>query len=63
MAEKMSKVKAIRDFFQREDEIAPEGGRKVNLQELKELSDEDKDELGTLCAEQLGAEIEIKKVA
>jgi hypothetical protein len=59
----MSRVKAIREFFHRADEIAPEGGRKVEMSELKELSDSDKDELGALAASALGVELEVRKAA
>ena len=50
----MSNVKAIQEFFTRKDMITPEGGRKVIMAEFKELSMEDRIELGELCRAELG---------
>jgi hypothetical protein len=48
---KMSKLKAIRNYFE------ADGGRKVTLSELKALTTEDKDELAPLAAAELGVEL------
>jgi hypothetical protein len=55
-----NRIKAIRDYFQQQDPQAPDGGRKVTMDELKGLTAEDKDELGVLCASALGEELEQK---
>jgi len=49
--EKMTRIKAIKTFFE------ASGGRKVSMQEMKKLTDEDKDELGKLACNELGAEL------
>lgn len=49
--DQMTNVKAIREFFERD------GGRKVSMDEFRALSTEDRKELGSLCAQQLGVEI------
>ena len=51
--EKTTNIGAIREFF-------GEGrhGRKVEMSEMKDLSQEERKELGALCAEELGREIE-----
>ena len=56
----MSRIVAIKTFFQREDKISPQGGRKVSMPELKVLTDEDKAELGAMCCEALGEEMTAK---
>lgn len=45
--EPISKIGAIRDFFQ-------EGGRKVEMGEIKALTQQDRDELAPACAAALG---------
>lgn len=55
MAEKMSRLKAIRTFFE-----SGENGRKLTMDELKALTPDDKKELGELAAAELGVELEIK---
>ena len=49
--EKISRIKAIREFF------SSNGGRKVGMGELKVLTDDEKQELGELCAQELGKEL------
>ena len=49
--EKMSKMKAIREYFEKDN------GRKVSLAELKALTPEDREELSTLAATELGIEL------
>lgn len=49
MPEKMSNVAAIRKYFEQEP-----NGRKVEMSELKALSMEDREELGTLARKELG---------
>ena len=85
MSEEKKKVKripAIREYLQRQDDISPEGGKKLEMPELKslklglkeedivlthwsdkqikkltsKLSDEDLNELGQLCCDELGHE-------
>ena len=51
---KDSNIVAIRDFFQRVDGIAPTGGRKVTMQEFKDLSGEERQELADLARVELG---------
>jgi hypothetical protein len=50
--EKMTRIKAIKTFFE------ADGGKKVSMTEFKELTDEDKDELGKLACKELGVELE-----
>lgn len=47
----ITNVKAVRDYFE------ADGGRKVNMAELKALSKEDRIELGALAAIELGTTI------
>lgn len=49
----MKAIVAIKRFFE-----ADPHGRKVEMAELKELSMEERDELGRLCADALGVEFE-----
>jgi hypothetical protein len=49
--EKISNVKAIKEFFE------SDGGAPVKMPELRELSAAERSELGRLCAEALGKEI------
>ena len=51
MPEKISKVIAIKRFFE------SNGGRKVGLEEFKQLTPEDRDELGPPAAKELGLEL------
>jgi len=48
----MQKIKAIKKFFE-------EGkyGRRVTMEEMKELTSEERTVLGGLCAEALGVEL------
>jgi hypothetical protein len=48
--ETISRTKAIMEYFSK-------NSRKVTLAELKELSEEDRKELGELAAKELGKEI------
>jgi len=50
--EKTTNVKAIKEFFE------ADGGRKVTMSEMRELSTKERGELGRMCAEALGKEIE-----
>lgn len=43
----MSNVKAIKAFFEQD------GGRKIDLRELKDLTSEDREELGELARQEL----------
>ncbi len=54
MAEKITRYKAIKDFFG-----IP--GRPVTLSELKELSSSSRQELAEGAAAELGKELEVKK--
>lgn len=47
----ISRIKAIMNFFEKD------GGRKVTTLELKELNEEEKNELGRLCAQALGFDL------
>jgi hypothetical protein len=49
--EKMTNLKAIREFFE------ADGGRKITMSEMRELSTSERNELGQLCAKALGKEI------
>jgi len=49
--EKVGRVKAIKLFFEKD------GGRKVTVQELKDLSQADRQELAELAAKELGVEL------
>lgn len=59
----MKAVQAIKKFFERPDAftVSEEGGRKLTIPELKELSSEDKRELGQLAAAELGETFEESK--
>lgn len=50
--EKISKIKAIKLFFE------ADGGRKVTMEELKELNNEERREIGRMCADELGVELD-----
>ena len=50
----MGRIKAIKEFFQQD------GGRKVTMEELKELTTEDRDELCKEITKETGWEIEKK---
>jgi hypothetical protein len=57
----MTAAKALKVYLERKDNLAPEGGRKVELgTELRALSIEDRQELGRLAAAELGEEIDSK---
>ena len=47
----MTRVAAIRTYFEKD------GGRKVNFSEIKELTAEDREELATAAARELGVEL------
>jgi len=49
--EEMTNVRAIKTFFEMD------GGRKVDMQELKDLTTADREELGRLAGIELGVEI------
>lgn len=49
--EKISNVKAIKEFFEAND------GRPVTMSEMRELTPVERAELGRMCAEALGKEI------
>lgn len=53
----MTKVQAIKVFFQRADRFAPDGGRPVDMKELQALGKAGMEELAPLCAAALGVEI------
>jgi hypothetical protein len=50
--ESMTNAAAIKTFFEKD------GGRKITMQELKDCSPADRQELGKLAAEQLGVTIQ-----
>jgi len=54
--ETMQGPKAIKTFFSRDDAISPGGGKAVSFSELKELSSEDRNELGQLACNELDVE-------
>lgn len=54
----MKSIVAIKRFFE-----ADPHGRKVDMAELKELSIDERDELGRLCCAALGVEWEPSKAA
>lgn len=56
----MGRIEAIKTFFQRKDRITPEGGRTVDMSELKGLSSNDREELGNLAAKELGVTLDSK---
>lgn len=47
-------VKAIKQYFEKVDAFAPNGGQKVSMDELKQLSKEERDELGKLIVKETG---------
>lgn len=47
----MNNIQAIKAYFSKN------GGRPVTMQELKDLTKEDRAELGKLCADALGVEL------
>jgi len=48
MSEKLSNIKAIREFFSEGN-----SGREVTIQEFKDLTSQDREELGDLCRQAL----------
>ncbi len=48
----MKKITCIKEYFERN------GGRQVSLEELKALSDKDRQELAELAAREMGVELE-----
>ena len=59
--EKISGVIAIKRFFEQKDIITPDGGKKFGFDELKAIPKTDRDELGALCAVELGVEIKLSQ--
>ena len=55
MATKNTPVALIKRFFEAEPH-----GRKVTMQELKDLDTNDRQELGGMIADELGVELEVK---
>jgi hypothetical protein len=51
-----SSVQAIKAYFERPDNIAPNGGCKLEMSELKELTNDERAELGQLCCAEIGEE-------
>ena len=49
--EQMTRTKAIKTYFEQD------GGRKIKMDEMTVLSKEERDELGRMCAAELGVEI------
>lgn len=56
----MARITAIKTFFERSDSITPDGGRKITMDELRALSNDDRNELAELAARELGATIDSK---
>jgi len=52
--EKITKIKAIKEFFE------ADGGRPVTMNEMRELTADDRNELGVLAAKALGKGLEVK---
>ena len=50
----MGRIEAIKTFFE------SNGGRKIQMAELKALSQAEREELATLAAKELGVEITVK---
>lgn len=50
-------VACIREFFERDDEFAPGGGRPVPFAEVKALDASERRDLAELCATALGVTI------
>lgn len=57
MVEKKKGFQLIQIFFARKDAIAPNGGMKVGVSEMKDIPKEEREELAQLCAEELGMEV------
>lgn len=51
MAEQLNKIQIIKRYFEQD------GGRPVTMQEMKELTKDDRHELAVLAAKELGVEI------
>lgn len=51
-------IVAIKRYFEQTDEFAPQRGRKVEMSELKALSQQERVELGKLACTQLGKEFQ-----
>jgi hypothetical protein len=58
----MKRIDAIRNFFQRQDSIAPNGGRHLETRELMNLDKDSRFELAELAAKELGTTIDIDTV-
>lgn len=50
----MNRITAIKTFFQQPSDTPEYPARNVTMAEMKELTPEDREELGKLCAEALG---------
>lgn len=55
--EKMSKLAAIKKYMQRDDSLAPGGGREVSTKEFQGIPQQDLVTLGEAAAKLLGVEI------
>lgn len=55
--ERMGYVAAIKRYFEQVDHITPQGGQKVTMKDITPLSPEERVELGTLAAKELGVEV------
>jgi len=54
MSESLSTVQAIKEYFE-----SGKHGRRVDMNELKTLSSDERKELGALCAKELGKELRL----
>jgi len=53
--EELTAMVAMKRFFERSDSVTPNGGRKVEMQELKDVPKDAREELGRLACVELGA--------
>lgn len=54
----IAKMTAIKRYFERTDDLAPNGGKPCGMQELKALTQEDRNELAILAAKELGEDLQ-----
>jgi len=52
----MTSTQALKKYLERDDAISPGGGKPLKMTELKELSNDERAELGKLAAAALGEE-------
>ncbi len=55
--EKVTRVVAVKRYFERADAFAPTGGRKIEGKEFIALTPDERQEIASLCATELDVEL------